>query len=193
MTWPNRISILRICLIPVFVILLSLMGEQATYRYFALGIFGAMALSDALDGYLARRLNRVTEFGKLVDPLGDKVLLVASYWAMSSIRFFDEPPIPIMLSIVVISRDFYLATGFMILYLITGKRVSRVTRLGKASTVFQMSSILAVLVGLFPTPFLYGLFMATGIVTVASGAQYTYIGVRALESFEKGEEKARAD
>jgi len=193
MTWPNRISILRICFIPVFIILVSLMSHGPQYRYLALGVFASMALSDALDGYLARKFSKVTEFGKIVDPLGDKVLLVTSFWIMASTRFFEDPPVPITLSIIVISRDFFLAAGFMILYLITGRKVSKVTRLGKAATVFQMVSILAVLAGVFPVPLLYGLFSLTGVIAVASGAQYTYIGVKALESFEKEKEKSGAD
>ena len=194
MTWPNRISILRICLIPVFIIFVSLMGRAPLYRYLALGIFASIALSDALDGYLARKFEDVTDFGKVVDPLSDKLLLVTSYWIMASTRFFEEPPAPMMLSVIVISRDIFLATGFIILYLVTGKKIVRPSRIGKACTVFQMASILAVLLNIFPVWFLYYTFFAiTGILTVASWGQYIYVGVKSLESFEEEKEKISGD
>ena len=186
MHWANRVTIIRILLIPVFVILVTSMERSSLYRQLAVVLFALMVASDALDGYLARKMRTVTEFGKFVDPLADKLLLVTSFWILASQRFFESPPVPFWVAVVVISRDIYIAIGFSILYLITGKKVIQPSAAGKASTDFQLAAIGAALLATFvPGVLMQGLFVVTAILAGVSLLQYTVVGVKNLEAFER--------
>lgn len=95
---PNFLSFVRLGLLPVFLLLLS--AESAAGRFWAyvLGFFGL--LSDILDGYFARRLNRVTEFGKILDPLSDKIIVAAI-----TIFAVLEKNFPLWLAVLILGRD----------------------------------------------------------------------------------------
>ena len=84
LTWPNRISLLRLLLVWPFVLLLLNQRELGWARHAALGIFLVMGVSDFIDGLLARRLNARTRLGAILDPLADKVLIVCSVVVLSS-------------------------------------------------------------------------------------------------------------
>ena len=78
LNWPNRISLLRLLLVPPFVVLLMHQRQWPTARYIALVIFSAMAFSDLADGLMARRFNAKTRLGAILDPLADKVLIICA-------------------------------------------------------------------------------------------------------------------
>jgi len=105
MNLPNKITIFRVCMIPLFLIFLLVPGITAG-KYIALVIFIVACLSDALDGYLARKNNLVTNFGKFMDPLADKLLVSSAL-----IAFIDMDLIPAWVVIVIISREFIIS-GF---------------------------------------------------------------------------------
>ena len=105
MNLPNKITIFRISMIPIF--LFFLLVPQITYgHYIAAGIFIFAALSDALDGYLARKNNLITNFGKFMDPLADKLLVSSALIALVELN-----RIPSWIVIIIIAREFIIS-GF---------------------------------------------------------------------------------
>lgn len=182
MTIPNYISILRILLVPVFVAAVGYYvdREEEVYRYFAITIFAIAALSDALDGFLARYLNQMSRLGAILDPLADKLLLVSGIVVLSMDHRPILPSIPIWLTTLIISRDAILPLG-TILISYTGIRPKVQPKLlGKLATVSQMTMISWALLKA-PELGLKFLIILTGILTLGSGIQYIHDGVSQLE------------
>ncbi len=105
MNIPNRLTVVRIALVPVFVVLMALSGMADWIKYAALAVYVIASLTDYLDGYLARKKKIVTNFGKLMDPLADKILVAAGF-----IMIVGAGTIPAWMAVVVIGRDFILNT-----------------------------------------------------------------------------------
>ena len=181
-TIPNYISILRILLVPVFVASIGYYVDRETegFRYLAITVFAIAALSDALDGFLARRLNQMSRLGAILDPLADKLLLVAGIVVLSMDHRPILPSIPIWLTTLIISRDAILPLG-TILISYTGTRPKVQPKLlGKWATVAQMIMISWALLK-WPQSGLNLLIFLVGLLTLASGFQYIYDGVSQLE------------
>lgn len=144
LNWPNRITIARITLIaPLVICLLNLNHPGWTgWRHLALAIFIVMALSDALDGYLARRLNAETLLGRFLDPVGDKLLI-----ACTVILLAHEPTavsgfmLPNWVVVLALGKDVLTVIGFGIIYAATGKFFIQPRMWGKACTVVQLVMI----------------------------------------------------
>jgi len=134
---PNKITIGRIILTFVFMILLFSGG--VLYKIFALIVFVLAALSDLLDGYLAKRNNDVTDFGKLMDPIADKILVLAAFLA-----FVEMQLVPAWMVVIIIFRELAI-TGLRILAL-AKKEILPASMEGKHKTVSQMVSIFTILV-----------------------------------------------
>lgn len=108
MNLPNKITVFRVCIIPLF--LVFLLVPQINYgEYIAAAIFLIAALSDALDGYLARKKNLITNFGKFMDPLADKLLVSSALIALVELS-----RIPSWVVIAIIGRDFIIS-GFRLI------------------------------------------------------------------------------
>ncbi|MDR1533165.1 MAG: CDP-diacylglycerol--glycerol-3-phosphate 3-phosphatidyltransferase [Clostridiales bacterium] len=147
MNLPNKLTVLRILMIPAFLVFLlgGCIGQPQS-RYAALIIFAAAALTDALDGYIARSRNLVTDFGKFADPLADKLLVSAALIAMTELGW-----LPAWVVVVIISREF----------IITGLRSVAASKniilaagfWGKLKTVAQMIMIVYIILGLDGTVF----------------------------------------
>lgn len=135
MNLPNKITIARACMIPVFLVLFLVPGIPGG-KYVAGIIFIIAALSDALDGYLARKNNLVTNFGKFADPLADKLLVSAAL-----ICFVELGLVPAWIIIVIISREFIIS-GFRLVAVDNGVVIAA-SRTAKLKTTAQM--IMAVL------------------------------------------------
>ena len=103
MNLPNKITIFRVCMIPVFLIFL-LVPSLSYGKYIALAVFIVACLSDALDGHLARKYNLITNFGKFMDPLADKLLVCSTL-----ICFVSLDLIPVWVVIVIVSREFIIS------------------------------------------------------------------------------------
>ena len=104
MNLPNKISLARICLIPVFLIVL--MTEAIPYRdLWAAIIFAVASLTDGIDGHIARKYNLITDFGKFLDPLADKLLV-----STALICFVELGRMPAWMAVVIIAREF-IVTG----------------------------------------------------------------------------------
>ena len=134
MNTPNKLTLLRVILIPFFVVfMLTPLGGTAG-KWIALGIFVIASLTDTLDGYLARRDNLVTNFGKFMDPLADKLLVCSAM-----ICLVEMGQLPAWIVIVIISREFIIS-GFRLIASDNG-RVIAASYWGKFKTTFQMVMI----------------------------------------------------
>ena len=139
MNLPNSLTMLRILLIPFFlVILLGNIVEDPLAKYIAVGIFSAASLTDFFDGFIARKYNLSTNFGVFADPMADKLLVCSALIAM-----LDKALIPGWVVIIIISREFIIS-GFRILAAEQGV-VLAASYWGKLKTVSQMLMIIFVL------------------------------------------------
>ena len=140
MNLPNKLTVLRVCMIPFFVVMLLLNGgENQTYRYIAAAIFIIASLTDMLDGKIARKYNLVTNFGKFMDPLADKLLVCSAL-----ICLVDLKQLPAWMVIVIISREFFIS-GFRLVASDNGFVIAA-SYWGKFKTTFQMISVILLIV-----------------------------------------------
>ena len=136
MNLPNKLTLLRMAMIPLFVIFMMV---QAPFgRYVALAIFVAASLTDTADGYIARKYNLVTDFGKFMDPLADKLLVCS---AMICLVHTNE--IPFWIVIIIIAREFIIS-GFRLVAADNGIVIAA-SMWGKVKTVFQMVMVIVIL------------------------------------------------
>lgn len=136
MNLPNKLTMLRVIMIPFFVVSLLLEGgENQTYRYIADGIFIVASLTDLLDGKIARKYNLVTNFGKFMDPLADKLLVCSAL-----ICLIELGQVPAWMVIVIISREFIIS-GFRLVASDNGVVIAA-SYWGKFKTVFQMVAVI---------------------------------------------------
>ena len=137
MNLPNKLTVSRIILTFVFMAFLYTPGVQA--KTIALFIFLLAALTDALDGYIAKKNNQITDFGRLMDPVADKILVLAALLA-----FVERGVIPAWIVVLIIFRE-VTVTGLRVLALTKG-RVIQADRGGKGKTVWQLSAIVIMLI-----------------------------------------------
>lgn len=142
MNLPNQLTLLRLVLTGVFVVLLSI--EFPWSRTLALVVFGVAAFTDFLDGHLARKHNLVTNFGKLMDPLADKVLMCAAFVLLTEMHL-----IPGWVVVVILTREF-LVTGLRLIALAEGA-VLAAEKLGKHKTTWQIITVVYFLIYLAST------------------------------------------
>ena len=177
MNLANKITIIRIFFIPIFIALLVY-----NFRITAFVLFCLMGITDAVDGFIARVRQERTELGSFLDPMADKLLLTTSFITLSVIN-----ELPVWLTIIVVSRDLILVAGALLTHIITGSLVISPSLLGKATTFFQIVTISVVLLVqlLEATPFiLHILFLTTAFFTIASGIHYIYLGSQLVNGEE---------
>ena len=182
MNLPNKLTISRIVL--TFVFMLLLFPKGLSFKISALAVFCLASFTDFLDGYLAKKNNERSDFGRLMDPIADKVLVIAAFLA-----FVEMKLIPAWIVVVIISREFII-TGLRLGALRKGK-VMQAGMVGKHKTVSQMFSIYAILFfiifreagsgvfgfwnenfeALFKNAIFY-LMMFTALLTLISGVSY---------------------
>lgn len=182
LTLPNLISFARICFIPPFVICIMQVQHHDFYRYIALGVLLIIGLSDILDGYLARKMGETTNFGKYLDPIADKLLLIIACFLLSSDKLWPEPRFPVWVLAVIVSREMFFSVGIITAFITVKRKIIwQPSRLGKLTTFLQITAIVAVLLGnhisLDNLLILWCLVVA---VTFMSAVNYTYIGVKQL-------------
>lgn len=184
MNLPNKLTVFRIILVPIIV--LFLLCEQIPGRYFmALLLFFVASYTDYLDGKIARKNNLITDFGKLMDPIADKILVMSIF-----ICFSVSGDVPAIVTILVVVREF-LVTSIRILVLESKKIVISANIYGKLKTVSQMATVFGILIIRLFTDFLNNLvalpfddmifyFMKNSLIlicsvmTVLSGAIYVF-------------------
>ncbi len=142
MNLPNKLTILRVIMIPFFVLaLLYNGGENQTLRYVAAAIFIIASLTDMLDGKIARKCNLVTNFGKFMDPLADKLLVCSALICLVELK-----ELPAWMVIVIISREFIIS-GFRLVASDNGVVIAA-SYWGKFKTTFQMIAVVLLIVGI---------------------------------------------
>jgi CDP-diacylglycerol--glycerol-3-phosphate 3-phosphatidyltransferase len=180
---PNVLTVLRILLIPVLVA--ALVQEIWASDALAAAVFAVASLTDALDGWLARRQKSVSTFGKLMDPLADKLLVTAALVSLVSLQRLSA-----WVAMVIIAREFAV-TGLRQLALEQGQVVAA-SVWGKLKTGLQVAMVLVlIIVDERPLP-VHLLVYATVVVTVLSGADY-FFGLRRLLRHEPSHVPATPD
>lgn len=170
MNLPNKLTFIRLILAIPFIYFLQESGNVSanlslTYRLIAFVIFVIASLTDFFDGYLARKYNLITDFGKLMDPLADKILVISALVLFVELRY-----IPAWMSIIVIAREF-LISGIRMLAAAKGE-VIPAGKLGKYKTTSQMIVILIMII-VGNQPYNFYLMMIPIILTLWSGWEYT--------------------
>lgn len=175
-TISNGISFLRFLLvIPLWFLLNNIEVQSVRYITFALCVFAAA--TDMLDGYLARKLNQVTEVGKIIDPLADKAAM-----AVVVIKLYMLNEISAFFFFTVISRDLFIFIGGLIVSRILG-RVLPSNKLGKITVLFIGSVVLLILLGFDRTSYFYLFFYYSAILLMFISL-FAYI-YRAMEFIKK--------
>ena len=173
MNLPNTLTIIRVLLIPVFVIFIL----DHSYLY-ALITFAIAGITDGMDGLLARLTRQKTELGAYLDPIADKLLIVSAYITLAIIEI-----IPSWLAVIVIIRDVIIMLGILVMLLTSYHPSIRPSFVSKMTTTFQIITVLlALLVGYYPyfSPLTPVAIYITTLLTLLSGAHYIYVGTRIL-------------
>jgi cardiolipin synthase len=168
-TLANKITLLRIVLIPLFAIGLMSGGGGGT-----LGLFAFLALTDVLDGIAARVRNQRTVLGTFLDPLADKFLLGATFLILAY-----QGRVPTWAFVLVFSRDLAILLGWTLLHILADTSAVDPRCLGKAATVVQM---LTVVVHLSPVPAVWrsASLVLMAVVTAVSALDYVWVGGKKL-------------
>ena len=205
MTTANQITLVRIAIIPVFVLLAVLYGKsvasgtpQEALRWWAVTAFGVASASDGLDGWVARRWNQRTELGVILDPIADKGLLLAAIVTLSFSHWVVA--LPAWFAVLIIARDLAVLAGSLVLVLLEGKVAVRPTWTGKTATALQMITLTFVMLevqraevplhwGPHPLPFaaLDLLVCCTALFTVVSCVVYWVRGVTEVHQAGHGQ------
>ncbi len=159
---PNQLTMFRVVLIPVFLWVLFYLPEPNN-RYVATGIFIIASVTDFFDGYLARKMNLVSNFGKFMDPLADKLLVMAALVAMVAMG-----DLPAWVTILILAREFTI-TGFRTLAM-EANIVMDASWWGKVKTTVQMIMIVVLLIGI-ETP----IFIMLGNILIALAVFFTIL------------------
>jgi cardiolipin synthase (CMP-forming) len=173
----NILTLIRLLLVPVFVILL-LRHRLNT----ALLIFCLAGLTDGLDGLIARWFNQRTVLGAYLDPVADKMLLISAFVCLAMLKI-----IPDWLTVIVLSRDVLILIGIAIFTLAEKKFRIRPSFVSKCTTALQIIMVIVTMMapdfpGLLPAK--YWLVWATAVLTTVSGLHYIYIGMNILQQVE---------
>lgn len=179
MNTPNKLTLLRVLLVPVF--LAFLMINRISFNYiFALIVFVGASITDLLDGYLARKNNQVTTFGKFLDPLADKVLV------LSAMVCFIELGLASSLAVVIIIAREFMVTSIRLVALSSDGKVISASFLGKLKTVISMVAVISILsicalgeLIVYPAWFDVALISNTlmwiaAAITIISGGEYLF-------------------
>ncbi len=202
MTTANKITVVRILMIPAFVTMAIYYGQSIQrhdplewQRFTAIAIFLIAAVSDGLDGYIARRYKQRSALGAILDPIADKGLLLSGIITLSISNWSEVDPdygrFPAWFPVLVITRDAVILVGAVILHYFIGNKMRiKPSWTGKVATVCQMCAIDWVMLQLHFLPLIFVVFVA-GIFTLISGVIYVMEGVRQLQA--EGHAHAGAD
>jgi cardiolipin synthase len=166
-------TLARVLLIPVFVILII----NKSFEW-ALITFATAGITDGIDGLIARITHQRTELGAYLDPIADKLLLIAAFLTLAIIEI-----LPSWLAVIVITRDVIILIGFLVMILTNYHPKINPSLVSKVTTVFQISTILLALMAGYSSAFnklstiaIYG----SALFTILSGSHYIYVGTRIL-------------
>jgi len=165
---PNVLTMLRILLVPVLVV--ALLEETANGDLLAAVVFAIASLTDAMDGYLARSRNAVTSFGKLMDPIADKLLIIGALVALVSLHRLAA-----WVAMVIIARE--LTVTLTRMQANQHGIVIASTWWGKSKTIVQVAAIFLLIAFGEPSPWVDGVVYGAVVITVVSGIDY-FFGLR---------------
>jgi cardiolipin synthase len=173
MNLPNALTLMRVLLIPLFVILIinKIFG-------WALVSFAVAGITDAIDGLIARVTGQRTELGAYLDPIADKLLLSSAFVTLAIIEL-----IPSWLTVIVVTRDIIILIGFLMFFLTNHRPKMGPSLVSKITTFFQISTILLFLVSeYYSIPRLLYNFAIYGVLlfTILSGIHYIFVGTQIL-------------
>jgi len=178
---PNALTLLRILLVPVVVV--ALLDETPNGDAIAAAVFALAALTDGLDGYIARSRGAITPFGKLMDPLADKLLVTAALVALVSLQRLEA-----WVAMVIIAREFAV-TGLRGIAAEQGM-VIHASWLGKLKTILQVTAVIA-LIATDPAPLGVDVLVYVAVaVTVASGVDYFFGFRRMLATAQRAQPRS---
>ncbi len=175
MNLPNKLTMFRVILIPVFIIVLMAgIFSEPLNRYIGVAVFCIASFTDYLDGNIARKYNLVTNFGKFMDPLADKLLVSSALICMIELGM-----LPAWIVIIIISREFII-TGFRLIAVENGVVIAA-SWWGKIKTVMQMVMIIFVMLGINDLIGMVLIALAT-IFTIISGVDYIVKNIGVLKN-----------
>lgn len=210
LTWPNRMTMLRIILIgPFVVLLLNLQNPDWQWvRHGAIFVFALMSISDALDGWLARRFSQESPLGRFLDPLADKLLVMCAMILLgleaTTVVGFK---IPGWVVVAAIGKDLFVVVGFLLIFIVTDQVFIRVGWVGKLCTDSQMILVLIVLLGpdllrlgepagSIVRAILVALWAISSLLAAGTCWQYFRVGMRFVDSLSEqrpNEDKSSTD
>ena len=176
---PNKLTVLRVLLVPLFLVFL-LVGQIPAHYLLALIVFVVASATDSLDGHLARKNDQVTTFGKFLDPLADKILVLSAM-----ISFIEIGLCGSLVVVIMIAREF-MVTSLRLVAVSGDGTVIAAGLLGKVKTVVQMVSVVLILIlcmlsewsilpaGISVPVIAESLMWISAILSVVSGAQYNW-------------------
>jgi CDP-diacylglycerol--glycerol-3-phosphate 3-phosphatidyltransferase len=144
-------------------------------------VFALASVSDAVDGYIARRFHQKSELGAFLDPLADKALLISALVLLSRDNGGAFEQLPLWFPVLVISRDIILIGGAMLIHMLAGSVTSRPRIVGKCATFFQMITLGWVLLKIEQPAFQWPMY-AAGAFTLVSGLWYIFDGLKQLSA-----------
>jgi len=177
MNIANKISTFRILSVPFFIAaLLYYTPERVYLKNLALAVFILGIISDGLDGYIARKAKMQSTAGLILDPLGDKLLLMSAFIFLSPLSGL-QLKFPLWVSFIVISRDLIIILGAVVIYMVKQTLDVHPTKWGKFTTIFQMLSVICVLL---QWKLAMWIWWPAVIFTVVSGIDYVKRGFKIL-------------
>lgn len=179
MSLADKLTSVRIILIPVFVSLLIYSRSHSYLRRFAIAVFAVAVLSDFLDGWVARMRKEKSDIGQIIDPLADKMLLLTAFISLYVLRnsLPLEFQMPLGIVLVVVSRDLIILLGVVLLHFLKVELTIAPSIWGKLTTFSQMFTVLCLLLNLSFFPWIW---KAALIFTLISGVDYFLRGVKAI-------------
>lgn len=182
MNIPNAISFLRLCSVPVFIWLLLRHDLKLAFW-----LFTAAAVSDAIDGFIAKKLNQLTMLGAYLDPLADKALLVSAFFILGM-----QDVLPMWLVLIVIFRDLVIVGGALVFETVTKSLRMEPLLISKTNTLMQILMIMSTLAHLlFAVPGDHIVTLLQYVVagtTITSGVAYIVIWSSRAQQLERGNE-----
>jgi cardiolipin synthase len=172
MTTANKVTALRILLIPPFIYFMLEFRDSgdAWARVAGMAVFATAALLDGVDGFIARRFNQRSELGAVLDPLADKLLLVSAVIVLSLTNAHLHT-LPRWFALAILSRDVLAVIGLAVVHFTVGRVQLRPRWTGKTATVLQMATVIWTLLR-WPVPGQTWLAGAGAVLTLVSGLQY---------------------
>jgi len=202
LSWANRMTILRILLIVPFVSCMLKINDPElglAMRYIATAVYLFMAISDALDGYLARTKKQVTKLGAFLDPVADKLLITSACLLLASERAsvrtdYQSFLLPPTVVVLIIGKDLFLLIGFVIVYFITSQFLIAPALIGKIATGLQLSMVAGILIAPEVSRFFPGwiwllrvLWWSAAGTAILATLIYIRGGSRYIEQFEQSQ------